>query len=352
MGILQHVKSNPVADMTGTVTVLNSAGATTTMAATDLVRPADWNSAHAFTQQISGNTLGQSSMSGTNLVFQGGNNITLSATTNAGAATIVISGPNQGTLRFWSNNPAGGAVVQQASQSTWLVFPFQVECNVHATYMRFLSSVSLASSTWASSSTTMSLNVQETVQAVLYSQGTGANSSRLESMGSTSHSIAWSAGHTFTAGSSQTFNMGYTYYEGTDSKTLSASYTTVSSQIVMNTTAVTVLTGVKMAIMPGCIASLSPGNYWLAVNTSTTFTTGGGNMSAVRIVHSHYGITALNATVAPMGVANSSSYMMYRGIGSATTAGGGSMSAIPFPNISSSASHVIPLLSLGNDLVY
>ena len=45
---LVHAKSNIVADFTGTATVLNSAGATTTVLATDLVRPSDWNSSHAW----------------------------------------------------------------------------------------------------------------------------------------------------------------------------------------------------------------------------------------------------------------------------------------------------------------
>lgn len=64
--------------------------------ATSVIRPSDWNSAHNQYLTISGNTAGQSTVSGTNIVFQGGNNITLSATTAAGAATIVMSGANAG----------------------------------------------------------------------------------------------------------------------------------------------------------------------------------------------------------------------------------------------------------------
>lgn len=95
MAAISHIKSNTVADFTGTVTVLNSQGSTVTANATDLVRPSDWNSAHNFFQTISGNTAGSSTASGTNIVFQGGNNITLSMNTAASAATVVISGANQ-----------------------------------------------------------------------------------------------------------------------------------------------------------------------------------------------------------------------------------------------------------------
>jgi len=55
MGLtVQHAKSNTIGDFTGTVTVFNSAGTTTTAVATDLVRPVDWNSAHNLTLQVNG----------------------------------------------------------------------------------------------------------------------------------------------------------------------------------------------------------------------------------------------------------------------------------------------------------
>ena len=51
---VSHVKSNTIPDWTGTVTVGNSTGGTSTVAATNLVRPSDWNSAHAVTLNIAG----------------------------------------------------------------------------------------------------------------------------------------------------------------------------------------------------------------------------------------------------------------------------------------------------------
>ena len=73
---VQHVFSNQVADGT----------------ATSVVRPSDWNSAHNQVMTLVGNTAGQSTISGTNIILQGGNNVTLSANTAAGIATVVISG--------------------------------------------------------------------------------------------------------------------------------------------------------------------------------------------------------------------------------------------------------------------
>jgi hypothetical protein len=88
---ITHAKSNTIGDFTGTVTVLNSQGSTATANATDLIRPGDWNSAHAHIITLSGNTSNSSVISGTNIVWQGGNNITLSGSTAADAATVVIS---------------------------------------------------------------------------------------------------------------------------------------------------------------------------------------------------------------------------------------------------------------------
>ena len=55
MSIL-HVKSDTLADFTGTVTLFNSVGSTITGNATDLVRPSDWNSAHSLAFGLGGNT--------------------------------------------------------------------------------------------------------------------------------------------------------------------------------------------------------------------------------------------------------------------------------------------------------
>lgn len=88
---VSHVYSNTNADATGTLTIWNGA-TTSTVAASNLVKPSDWNSAHNQYMTISGNTLGSSTMSGTNIVLAASNDITLSAATAAGAATIWING--------------------------------------------------------------------------------------------------------------------------------------------------------------------------------------------------------------------------------------------------------------------
>lgn len=60
---ISHAFSNAIADGTNT----------------QIVRPSDWNSAHNFTQNLAGNTAGVASVSGTDIVWAGGANITVSA---------------------------------------------------------------------------------------------------------------------------------------------------------------------------------------------------------------------------------------------------------------------------------
>jgi hypothetical protein len=99
---ISHVFSSPIADFTGTVVVYDSAGQTATGAASDIVKPSDWNSAHNQYMTISGNTAGASTLSGTNLVLQGGSNVTLSA--------------NGQTLIFHGNS--GGGASQMTAYAT------------------------------------------------------------------------------------------------------------------------------------------------------------------------------------------------------------------------------------------
>lgn len=84
---VSHVKNNAAGDWSGVVTVHNSQGSTTTVNATDIVRPVDWNSAHNQFYTLSGNTNNASTASGTNVVLQGLGQVTLVGST----ATIGIS---------------------------------------------------------------------------------------------------------------------------------------------------------------------------------------------------------------------------------------------------------------------
>ena len=80
---VSHVFSNAVADGTNT----------------SIVRPRDWNSAHNQYLSATGNTAGQSTFSGTNIVFGGGPNITLSGV-NATRIDISAAAGGGGSLNL------------------------------------------------------------------------------------------------------------------------------------------------------------------------------------------------------------------------------------------------------------
>lgn len=142
---VSHVKSNTVGDWTGTVTVGNSNGSTMTIAATDLIRPVDWNSAHNQLYTLSGNTNNASTASGTNVVLQGVGGITLIGSTG----TIGVSANAPGTLHgFDPFSPGGEWLADQQGQSTLhlhefyfpapvqlnqLIFPIYVTANTNST---------------------------------------------------------------------------------------------------------------------------------------------------------------------------------------------------------------------------
>lgn len=126
MPVIDHVKSLTIGDMTGTVTVNNSAGGTATVAATDLVRPADWNSAHEQVVYISGNTAGQSSYGpATNVVFGFSNDMTGSLSTAASGATVWFQESGARWNEFRPYDEAARQAIQYG-QSTMHVWPVNI----------------------------------------------------------------------------------------------------------------------------------------------------------------------------------------------------------------------------------
>ena len=93
---IRHVYNQTVADGT----------------ATSVVRPSDWNSAHNQTLFLAGNTAGASSISGSDIYWAGGSNITLSANGSTvsviGAAQTVDT--NKAGTGFTSTTTAGTAI--------------------------------------------------------------------------------------------------------------------------------------------------------------------------------------------------------------------------------------------------
>lgn len=301
MAIL-HVKSNIVADMTAaTVTVPTSAGGTTTVAATDLVRPSDWNSAHSLVYNLSGNTAGQSSAGGTDVRFQGMNGITVVGSTG----TLAFSG-RLGTLMSTVIAPFDNKIPQGQSsfsvgQNSLYIFPCPLESCISADNLRmpvFITNVSSAAA---------SVQKGLTFDVAIYSKHS-TNQTILTQHYSTSYTIAASHNSNATWGISVITAIGN-----------STSYNTVSaSSAGLNLS--NSLGGSRELIVP--ISSiLSEGEWWWAIRASSSSAGAGGNV--LGISHLGVGLATYNRVGIVSNVSNSGmlNHNLAMGIYSNTTAG-------------------------------
>lgn len=140
---VSHVKSDTIADFTGTITGFNSQGSTQTIAATDLVRPGDWNSAHNQYYSLTGNTTGNSTASGTNVLFAGSGGISVGGSTG----TVIIS--NAIHDKRWQWPPGNLTVVAAMGNGSFSINRIQVGNNVVGTRLAVPFLLSLASSATA-----------------------------------------------------------------------------------------------------------------------------------------------------------------------------------------------------------
>jgi hypothetical protein len=269
---IAHAKSNVVGNWTGTVTVLNSQGSTATVAATDLVRPQDWNSAHNMLFTLSGNTSGQSTASGSNVVFAGGSNITLQGSTD----TISIHGvaPQVTHTIFRAMHDVYTAAGTAQGNSIVSVQPFILPFPLAFSNVRCAASFSVATTT-NNSSAFMDLSIS----GVVYTR----NDSTLSSVYSFNNTMfqTWSSNATGT------------------------------------------VTGVIGLTATGAGTTLSAGEYWLALHVSTTNTaTGGASTTALnRTLSMILGMSVNSAAnlMKPWGAQTNGSLGFHPGLGVIST---------------------------------
>lgn len=263
MAAISHVKSNTIGDFTGTVTVFNSAGATTQASATDLVRPVDWNSAHAQNWSISGNTGGDASSSAgaTNIVFGATNGMEIYASTAANAVTLWLDNDGR-PLRVYEPTPysSGTAWSSHNPASTYFQYMSLPEpLNFNFAYVP--KSVSFAVPAGTSSNTTQTFRHGYTHYFSLFSRkNTGASSNSLTYMTHGSLVVTHSFVHSST---SMRVSMSYN-----TNSTGGTTDQTVSSNATANIAAY--FSGGRMMKIPFPATTLQAGEYWIAQAHSTS----------------------------------------------------------------------------------
>ena len=224
---VSHVFNNAVADWTGTVTGFNSQGSTTTIAATAIVRPSDWNSAHNQFYTLTGNTTGNSTASGTNVIIAGSGGISVGGSTG----TLVISAAAPVTFSGYNPYPDRVHVVGQQGQAT---LQFDPDHLPNVVFDRAMWAINNTNSSNSSGSHTLSYWVG------LYTR----NDSTLSLWGSTSTSTAVT--HSGTAGSYSLFS------------------------------------GLRMVTVPWT-TTVTEGKYWIAFISRTTSGGANGSYSNVQV---------------------------------------------------------------------
>jgi hypothetical protein len=258
---ISHNQSVTIGDATGTVT--QWFGATTiTQAASDIVKPSAWNSAHNMFYTLIGNTTNQSTASGTDVRLSGAGGIILGGSTG----TLVISAP---VLPVFEPFPLFSGSANTSNQpASWWFNRVVVPGPVTVSNLVFVNSVNVGPPT-ATSQAGSSGNL-----AYSYSMGVtvfkrvdfAANSSRLTTV--TTASLGMTMSVSFT-GTSQQFSLSYV----TDTTGGTTSTNTTSNAANWSS----YLTGNKFLSVP-LVTSFSVGEYFFAhAHSSTTGSTGNQN---------------------------------------------------------------------------
>jgi hypothetical protein len=295
---IKHVYSQTVADGT----------------ATSVVRPSDWNSNHNMVQNIGGNTLGTSQVSGTDVVWAGGSNVTLSA---AGSTISILAAP-QATLSYLEPPVRGNSTSASLNTGSLYFQPFVVPNNLsfyRANMAHQVSSMSASTFPVTASISAAGSNSHYAVYAFygtaflysLLSTGNVSQALSIQSFLSAPHgytlamsqSASWSgtnSSQTVSVTTAAAITYGSQYGSngavttGVLSSSGSTSFSSTSSgaqsfsSSFSNGFASSVLSGIRPLIVP-MAAYLVPGEYWFAnvVSTSATFSTQGASNLATAI---------------------------------------------------------------------
>jgi len=274
--LITHAKSLTVSPATGTLTIWNG-GTTSSIAASDVIQPNDWNSQHALSFVFGGNTTNISSVSGTQVPFAATGGVSIGASNGS----LLISAPINVTVSTYSpyfpastSSQTHGAMGTSTARA--LVFPVPVYQDVAFNALRIIQSASYVTST---------VSGRQTITSAygIYSNNGGT----LSLISSGSHSIAMTVSSVSATISLPTSSnsAGYTY--GSVSITATA-----QGQSLIGTA------GNRVAdLVFGNTLSLSPGIYWVGVHQRQSSSSANVGISTALVGN------AMNATsgVGPMG---------------------------------------------------
>ena len=287
---VSHAKSNTIADFTGTVTLNNSAGATTTAMATDLVRPSDWNSAHNFTFTLSASDIGS--------FFSAGAGLGVSTNTN-GVTFSQVPGKFLEPFPYANSN----SITATYASHVWAFDPFNCPNGLASGRFNLFNArdASHFSNTLSANSTSLggySITAVFKNRLAIYSQGAGTDATRLNSVWTGQGDISATQSQTFTQSGVGGTAVGVSNFltigmitavdnsGGSSTSTQTASGTFSTGTTSMGATrADSLITAGHNWFTASCMdmipfaSTLAPGDYWLGYMHGTDV--GGGGTTGV-----------------------------------------------------------------------
>lgn len=139
---------------------------------TSVVRPSDWNSGHQFIQTISGNTTGQNTASGTNLVYGFTGGVTGSLATAANAATLWVDGGAPVTAYTTNNRQLGASShINPGNNNVWISpirLPYHISASSLAIMMTYTGTITSAATARFGQSLELGVYLQNATDATRY----------------------------------------------------------------------------------------------------------------------------------------------------------------------------------------
>lgn len=277
------------------------------------------------------------------LVFSNANNHTFGLVGNT--LTVNYAEP---VRSYYENMPAiQGTQTINFAGSTNFVQPFALPYNLSASYIRFLmTNVYQSTSVGITANISAAFTQGQTWFVNIYSLGTGTNSSRLEQVTSTSATMEIRASFTNST-NNQSNSVNITFpVTGSTASTQITTQTTVGS-FIMHTSAFSANFNTNRFLDVPFATSLSAGQYWIALQKSSSTNTAGNtagvnvisnyrynnSLFAVSQITSGFGSMGVTGTTAPLQVGNGSI--------SFTAAGTGTLvSTLALSNITGVSSHL------------
>lgn len=287
------------------------------------------------------------------LYLSGGANITLSGNSN----TIVVSaaaGGAAGTIQGGYSNLDWCTVTfaQAYEQGTSWVEPFFLPANLSFDYIRLhmQGGILAASTTAGTSASTFSCGYSKTHNFAIYSKATGANSDTLQLVVSTNFAERYSQnmGQGAASAGGQVYSNRYTYPCSSGNLGFTNDYSSTAASFNVNSASATAYTGTKIVDFPFG-TSLTPGQYWLMYGASTTTAVqAAGTTIGLRNIVTMRPLCQAQAALSygTLGAATSNIYAPKMGLGSFTTAGGGTTNSFHHTKITASAANPIMYFQL------